>query len=503
MNRLILYIGLMCCVSLNIYGQTLNGKQQVQQHAQQNAKQQVQSGTQLNAKLNAQLNALLKEDVLRTSEVGISVYNLTAGKKVFAYQDAKLYRPASIEKIITSVTALAELGADYTFDTRLSMTGKIENDTLKGKLMVSGALDPLFMEEHLDSLVSSLSQRGVRHITDSLIADVSLKDSVYWGPGWSWDDTPYSFQPYLSPLMLNKGCVTVYVSPTQRDSLPNVVCRPKSTYYTVLNKAQSYQPQAGKLKVTRNWLHNGNQLMVAGNVETTQKKEVNVYRSEEFFMQVLMEKLKKQGIEVSGYRYKYQDNSHTDSLHTDSLQTLAVVHRPIREVLKEALKESDNLCAEAMFYHLAALRAWGKPVSAEDGTEAIQAFITQKLGLNPDLYNIVDGSGVSLYNYVSPRLMMEYLKYAYYHREVFLPFYEALPIAGVDGTLKHRMTKTKGRGNVHAKTGSVKGVSSLAGYVRAGNGDMMAFVIINQNVLKLSRARAFQDKLCRILSQTP
>lgn len=98
--------------------------------------------------------------------------------------------------------------------------------------------------------------------------------------------------------------------------------------------------------------------------------------------------------------------------------------------------------------------------------------------------------------------MLEYLKYAYYHREVFLPLYEALPIAGVDGTLQHRMKQPAVRGSVRAKTGSVTGVSSLAGYVKAANGHQLAFVIINQNVLKRSRARAFQDKVCAELAKT-
>lgn len=123
------------------------------------------------------------------------------------------------------------------------------------------------------------------------------------------------------------------------------------------------------------------------------------------------------------------------------------------------------------------------------------------LGFNPDNYKIVDGSGVSLYNYISPRLLLEYLKYAYYHRDIFLPLYDVLPIAGVDGTLQYRMKQTKARGNVRAKTGSVTGVSSLAGYVKGADGHQLAFVIINQNVLKLSRARVFQDKVCDILSR--
>lgn len=444
--------------------------------------------------LSQRLDALLHEDVLKTSEVGITVFDLTTGESLYRYQDEKLYRPASIEKIITSVTALAQLGADYTMDTRLCYKGKIENDTLKGNLYLVGGFDPEFMDEDLNRLVDALEAQGIRHITDTLAADVSMTDSVYWGPGWSWDDTPYSFQPYLSPLMLNRGCVDVSVAPMQPDSLPQVVCTPASDYYTVNNHAVSRNRQAGKLKITRNWLNNGNIITLSGNVTHPYTETLNVYSSQDFFFRTFKSRMQNRGISARTYAY----GDCPDRI--DSTVVLSVIRRPLREVLERALKKSDNLCAESMFYHLAAKHSLHKRVTSEDGTDAIHAFMKTALGFNPDNYKIADGSGVSLYNYISPRLMLEYLKYAYYHREIFLPLYDSLPIAGVDGTLQNRMKHTKARGNVRAKTGSVTGVSSLAGYVKASNGHQLAFVIINQNVLKLSRARAFQDKVCHILS---
>lgn len=445
--------------------------------------------------LSQRLDALLHEEVLKTSEVGIAVFDLTTGESVYRYQDEKLYRPASVEKIITSVTALAQLGADYTMDTGLRYRGKIENDTLKGSLYLIGGFDPEFMDEDLDRLVDALASKGIRYVTDTLAADVSMTDSVYWGSGWCWDDTPYSFQPYLSPLMLNRGCVDVSVSPAQKDSLPKVVCTPASDYYQVHNHGVSRNPQAGKLKITRNWLSNGNIITVSGNVSYPYTEKLNVYTSKDFFFHTFVSRLRSKGIEARTCTYADCPAS------ADSIVTLYTVRRPLKEVLERALKKSDNLCAEAMFYHLAAKRSLHKRVTGEDGTDAIHAFMKTALGFNPENYKIADGSGVSVYNYISPRLLLEYLKYAYYHREIFLPFYESLPIAGVDGTLQNRMKQTKARGNVHAKTGSVTGVSSLAGYVKAADGHQLAFVIINQNVLKLSRARAFQDKFCDILSR--
>lgn len=449
--------------------------------------------------LAQRLDSLLFNDpMLRTSEVGITVFDLTTGESLFQYQDEKLYRPASTEKVVTSVTALATLGLDYTMNTRLQYTGKIEGDTLKGNLYLVGGFDPEFMDEDLDSLVDVIAQSGIRYIADTLAADVSMMDSVYWGNGWSWDDVPDSFQPYMSPLMLNRGCVDVTVIPTEKDSFPIIECVPASDYYQVDNDGVSNNPQAGNLRITRNWLHNGNQIHVTGNVSKKTTRTLSIYTSKDFFFHTFINRLKEKGIEAN--TTAFADSPENDSLRVVS--PLFTLQRPIGEVLTQMMKESDNLCAESMFYHLALHYAQKKRVTDNDGSDAINHFIKEKLGLNPDYYNIVDGSGVSLYNYISPRLLLEYLKYAYYHAEIFQPFYEALPIAGVDGTLSSRMKKSKAYKNVHAKTGTVTGVSSLAGYAKAPNGHQLAFAIINQNVMKSRQARTFQDKVCDILCTT-
>ena len=124
----------------------------------------------------------------------------------------------------------------------------------------------------------------------------------------------------------------------------------------------------------------------------------------------------------------------------------------------------------------------------------------EELGYITDHYQIADGSGVSLYNYISTDLLLGFLIHAYDNKAIFDILYEALPIAGVDGTLSNRMKKTKAFRRVRAKTGTVTGISSLAGYAKASNGHLLAFVIINQNVLKYVSARKFQDEICNILA---
>lgn len=162
------------------------------------------------------------------------------------------------------------------------------------------------------------------------------------------------------------------------------------------------------------------------------------------------------------------------------------------------MKESDNLNAEALLCRLGAQASEKKQVAAEDGIVEIMKLI-RRLGKNPNQYKIADGCGLSNYNYLSPALLVDFLKYAYSHTEVFRKLYKSLPVGGVDGTLKHRMKKVPAFRNVHAKTGSFTAINTLAGYLRQKNGHEVAFAIMNQNILSAARARAFQDKVCEVL----
>lgn len=171
----------------------------------------------------------------------------------------------------------------------------------------------------------------------------------------------------------------------------------------------------------------------------------------------------------------------------------------IDQILMKMLKESDNLYAEAMFYQIAASTG-ERPATAKDACAVIRRLV-QKTGLDPDRYMFADGSGLSLYNYVSAELEVRLLRYAWQNKNIFLHLYPSLPIAGDDGTLSKRMRGAFTSGNVHAKTGTVTGISSLCGYCRAANGHMLAFAIINQGVMHGKNGRAFQDKVCRAMCE--
>lgn len=171
----------------------------------------------------------------------------------------------------------------------------------------------------------------------------------------------------------------------------------------------------------------------------------------------------------------------------------------LRDVLYPMLKESDNLYAESMFFQIAAsMRA--HPAKAVHARQLIKQELG-KAGVSDIMYKIADGSGLSLYNYVTPELMVKLLRYAYHNSHIYMHLYSALPIAGQDGTLKKRMTGPSTNGRVRAKTGTLTGVSSLAGYCISASNHMLAFCIINQGVMKNSDGRNFQDKVCTALCE--
>ena len=176
---------------------------------------------------------------------------------------------------------------------------------------------------------------------------------------------------------------------------------------------------------------------------------------------------------------------------------LCASYHTIDQILLPMMKDSDNLYAESMFYQIGAA-AGGRPATQKKARAAIQKLIA-RLGLNPDNYIIADGSGLSLYNYLSPELEVALLRYAWNNEAIRPHLYFSLPIAGQDGTLAKRMRNTAADGNVRAKTGTLKGVTTLAGYCTAPNGHKLCFSIMNQGVMQLSRGRDFQDRLCEIL----
>ncbi len=213
----------------------------------------------------------------------------------------------------------------------------------------------------------------------------------------------------------------------------------------------------------------------------------------DIFLTTLRKELERQGVDVADARLAGNGTMPSGARH------LSTYRHSIDVILNRMLKDSDNFYAESMFYQTAA-SSGHRPATASDARTLTKQFI-KRLGLGGNPYKIADGSGLSLYNYISAELLVRLLRYANSKTEIIEHLLPALPIAGVDGTLKKRMIDGNACGNVMAKTGTLTGISSLAGYLTTASGRQLCFAIINQGVMRNKDGKDFQDRVCMALCE--
>jgi D-alanyl-D-alanine carboxypeptidase/D-alanyl-D-alanine-endopeptidase (penicillin-binding protein 4) len=454
-----------------------------------------ESNVYLNS-LHNKINKILSDSFFTSSQIAIDVVDLKTKKTLYQKNEKVLYRPASNLKILTSAAGLLFLGPDYEFSTRLYHTGQIKNSTLFGDLYIVGGFDPIFSVDDLDTLLIGLEQTGIKKITGNIYADVSAKDSLFWGSGWMWDDDPSSDAPYLSALNINENVVKVIYSPTQVGFPVKVKLIPKSNYYSFNNYAVTSISDSPKVKLNRGWLDRKNNITLSGNLSYSadaDTDEINVFDPVKYFLSLFRQKLFENHITFTGIE---------DTLTLPASANLIGMYKhKYGDIINPLNKESDNLDAEMTLYALAD-KYYGKPATAENGIKMIDSLITLA-GFDPADYRIVDGSGVSHYNLISAEIILGVLKYLYYGSpDLFKLFYDSLPIAGDDGTLDNRMKDTPAQDKLRAKTGTISGVSCLSGYIKARNGHDIAFSIMVQNyVAKAKVARVFIDEICDLLAR--
>ena len=209
-------------------------------------------------------------------------------------------------KLLTSAAALMNLGEYYTFRTDLYHTGVIEDETLYGDLYVVGGFDPDFTTDDLDSLVRVVQSLGIKNIVGGIYADVSKKDSLYWGKGWMWDDDPDPDAPYLSALNINDNSIEIFVEGSEIDSPAKVTLIPQTDFVDIINNTKIVSANSQEnFKVTRDWVNKKNTIIVEGEVpkaklidSTVQTEKVNLLNPEKFFLTLFEEHLEQKGIKI-------------------------------------------------------------------------------------------------------------------------------------------------------------------------------------------------------------
>jgi D-alanyl-D-alanine carboxypeptidase/D-alanyl-D-alanine-endopeptidase (penicillin-binding protein 4) len=447
--------------------------------------------------LTAVLDHLQNDPALKGAKIGILIQSLDDGEVWYAKNDGVPLIPASTAKLITAALALDYLEPSYQFTTTIAIDSLITDGVLNGNLYLKGGGDPTLTPDTLRKWARNLADGDVTANRPPLhtIRGGIVIDNVFFpnpdplrGPGWEAEDLPWYYAAPPSALACNRNAVRVTIRATELGKPPAVIFDPPTALFTMVNHAKTAKTCRQPLQV----LPRGTTLRLTGTI--TPGKEVierlSVPSPDRFVIEQCRIALKEAGITVQ------QDPTVKGAV--DRFTLFEHQSALLSEILVPMLKESDNHTAEQVRLTLLALYSLEPPL---EGRYPI--MITNYCELSDIVtgnFNLVDGSGLSRRDRMSPRGAIRILTHMALSDQ-FETFYNGLPVAGRDGTLKTRMTNSPAAGNARAKTGTMTGISTLAGYLTTREGERLAFAIfLNGYRGKSTAARQLQDKIVSTLA---
>ena len=450
-------------------------------------------------RLQAEIEAILNDPLLASSNIGIKVASLGTGEVLYEKASKKLYHPASTMKLITAATALVKLGPNHRFRTSLYVDYLEDGQTL-GNIYLKGGGDPVFNSNDLEKMVERLVEMNLKDLQGDIVVDETYFDAVRWGKGWMWDDGPIGgYYPHLSALTINRNGVLVHISPGDKvDDPVRVHLDPPTQYMKIVNDATTVG-HSEKTRLTlkrKDGSTEENLLMLDGVMamgQATMNRRVDVLAPALYCGTLLREILAKRGVTLQG-KVRYGE------VPEGTAEIITHVSPPLSRILWEMNKPSDNLIAELLLKTIGA-KLRGAPGTAEKGLGVISSFLNE-IGIDWEHYTLADGSGVSRYNLVTASLLADLLVYMFRNFAVMPEYLASLPVGGVDGTLTGRMRGMTAEGILRAKTGTLRGLTALAGYTVTADGETVAFSIIMSNYHgSVTSRRVLQDRIGNILTQ--
>lgn len=451
------------------------------------------------ARLSDTLSRLLADPSLRHSGAALLVVSLDSGDTLYAREIDRLYTPASNLKLFTAASALHYLGPDFRFETMVATGGRWTGDTLHGDLYLVGRGDPDLVTDDLAVLADSVAAAGVRVVRGRVVPVADWFGGPEWGAGWMWDDGPFWYWPYTSALTLNDNSVTVRVTPGPEVGAPVDASLEPATDYVRLTVDARTGPTGSPptLEVERHWDPKANVIDVRGSLPLDAGPVAEVRTVEDpasYAARVFTQLLSERGVDVlDALGEGLQPPPDTIPIVRHESDSLAVS-------VRNFLKVSDNLTGEQLVKAIGA-RTAGPPGNYANGLAAERRFLAAEVGIDTTAMVLADGSGVSRYNLVTARQVVRLLAYMAGRDDLAPAFFGALPIAGVDGTLEDRMRGTAAERAVRAKTGSLAGVSALAGYTMTAGGERLAFSLMMEFFPGAAAPRrAVQDSIMAALA---
>jgi serine-type D-Ala-D-Ala carboxypeptidase/endopeptidase (penicillin-binding protein 4) len=436
------------------------------------------------AELKTAIDSMVADPRFRSAIWGILIVNPDAGDTLYSLNAGKLFLPASNMKIITSATALTALGPDYQYRTTFAMHGHLRNGVLQGDLVVIGRGDPTVSDHMLhDAMIplraaaDSIAAHGIHRVTGHIVQGGDAFPDANIGYGWDWDDLTEPYAAGVDELMFNEGFTTVVVRGGARAGSPTIaVTEPTATYPMLRNHVRTLAPTGDgpALAVTVTYDTASGALGLSGAVAPHDSSLTLIaYRDPAgAYLSAFAAALTAQGVAL---RANAVDRGVDSSVRLDTLFTM--ISPPLRDILPALLKPSQNQIAEVLLKTVG-LEKTG--VGSADSGARVERDRLLSWGAAPDGFVLHDGSGLSRHDYLSPETIVRVLT-AIRRDTAFQVFYDALPIAGVDGTIADRMRGTVAAGNVRAKTGFVDKARSLSGYVTTADGTRLVFSFLCNN----------------------
>ncbi|MSU25059.1 MAG: D-alanyl-D-alanine carboxypeptidase/D-alanyl-D-alanine-endopeptidase [Opitutus sp.] len=441
--------------------------------------------------LRARIEAQLAQPRFRGALWGVKIVSLESGQTLFEHHADRLMTPASNTKLYTSALALDQLGGDYRIVTPILATARPDTTgTVTGDVIVSGRGDPSWKSRGgskdfwatFDPFVAALAKAGVRRVTGDLVADATWFHSLPNGSGWMVDDLNTEDGAEISALTLEANYVELRVTPSATVGQPCAleVLQPHTGLVLDNRTVTGATGTARRIRSQR--IFGETVVHVFGELPVGDKMELlnlTVPRPAQWFATAVKEALARRGIRVDGTARSRRWPEAT-AVTATCVSLGEVSSPPLRDLLSALMKPSQNLETDLIFAHLGeilrppAAPAWQS--AEESATAALQKFLRQN-GLPADEVRIEEGSGLSQYTLTTAQATVALLKFMATHRES-AAFSNALPLAGVDGTLRRRLTGAPAEGNVRAKTGSLRWTKSLSGYVTSAAGERLSFSLM-------------------------
>ncbi|MDO4431350.1 MAG: serine-type D-Ala-D-Ala carboxypeptidase [Lonepinella koalarum] len=415
--------------------------------------------------------AHIANELPQGSSLGLIAKNLQTNEIITSHNAQTFMLPASTQKVFTALGAKLALGDSFQFSTALLTNGKVQQNQLEGDLIVKFSGDPDLTSGQLYNLLAQLKKQHIQKINGNLVLDTSVFIGHDRGLGWIWNDLTMCFNSPPAAANIDNNCfyvdldANVPVGENVKINVPSHFPVQIFGQVKVVNNTEAPYCQLDAV------VHDNNRYQIKGCIARQSKAfglSFAVQDPDAYAAAIIQRQLKQLGIQFNGQIQQPQQPQNGQILAEHK-------SKPLPELLKKMMKKSDNQIADSLFRTIA-YQTYKRPASFQLGATALKHTLN-KVGIQFGHSIIADGSGLSRHNLVDPQTMLQAVEYIV-KNENTLKLMETFPIAGVDGTLSGRggLIQAPLIKNISAKTGALKGVYNLAGFMTNARGEKIAFI---------------------------